>query len=164
MRHLMLVAVAAVAAFGLAACGESGSEAAAEAMAGQVLGQDVEIEGDGDTVTIGGLRISSGDAAKVPDGFPEDVYLPAEYALQSVMESDESTTLQMTTDVAADALYADAVEAMTGQGWTQGMAIPPTDGMGLASFEKDNRRASISVDDQAEEDTFYAVETGIRSE
>lgn len=161
MRRLMFVAIAAV---GLAGCGESGSEAAAEAMASQVLGQDVEIDEDGDTVTIGGVRISSGDAAVVPDGFPGDVYLPAEYALESVMESAESTTLQMSTEVAADELYAEAVGAMTGQGWTQGMSIPPSDGMGLASFEKDNRRASISVDDRAEEDTFYAVETGVRSE
>lgn len=163
MRRMKCIAIAAVAAMGLAGCGESGSEAAAEAMAGQVLGQDVEIDEEGDTVTIGGVRISSGDAAKVPDGFPEDVYLPAEYALESVMESEESTTLQMSTGVAADQLYADAVAAMTGQGWTQGMSLPPTDGVGLASFEKDDRRASISVDDRAEEDTFYAVETGVRS-
>lgn len=159
MRQLMFVAIAAV---GLAGCGESNSEAAAEAMAGQVLGQDVEIDEEGETVTIGGLRMTSGDSAKVPAGFPEDVYLPADYTLASVMESKESTTLQMTTEVAADALYADAVEAMTRQGWTSSLSMPPTDGMGIATFQKENRHASISVDENEDEDTFYAVETGIR--
>ena len=160
MRKLMFVAIAAV---GLAGCGESGSEAAAESMASQVLGQDVEIEEDGESVTIGGVRMSSGASAEIPADFPEDVYLPDDFALETVIASEESTSLHMSTEVAADQLFADAVEAMTGQGWTQGWSVPPTDGAGLASFEKDDRRASISVDDREDEDTFYTVETGVRS-
>lgn len=161
MRNLMFVAIAA---FGLAGCGESGSEAAAEAMAGQVLGQDVEIDEDGEVVTIDGLRISSGASAELPDGFPADVYLPDDYDLESVMEADESTTLQGTTGIAADQLYADAIEAMTSQGWTQSMGMPPNDGMGIVTFQKDNRSASVSVDANGDEDTFFAVQTATQAE
>lgn len=161
MRKSILVAIAAC---GLAACGESGSEAAAESMAGAIMGQDVELEDDGETVTIGGTRMSSGASARVPDDFPSDVYLPGDYTLETVVSNETSTSLHMSTDAAADALFADAVEAMTGAGWTQGWTIPPEDGVGLAAFEKDDRRASISVDDRAEEDTLYMVETGIQQQ
>ena len=159
MRKLMFVAIAA---FGLAGCGESGSEAAAEAMASQVLGQDVEVDADGETVTIGDLRMSSGKAAVVPDDFPEDVYLPDDYTMESLIQGKDSTALHMSTGVAADQLFADATAAMEANGWTPGWNVPPSDGAGIASFEKDNRRASLTVDDRGDEDTFYTVETGAK--
>ena len=159
MRYLMFAAFVAI---GLAGCGESTNEAAAEKVASQMIGQDVEVEDDGETVTIGGTRMSSGKAARVPADFPKDVYLPGSYQLESVIESDESTALHMSTGDAADKLFADAVSTMKNQGWKQGWTVPPGDGAALVSFEKDDRRASITVDDRGDEDTLYTVETGAR--
>lgn len=161
MRRMMFVAIAA---FGLAACGESGSEKAAEGMASAMLGQDVELEDDGETVNIGGTRMSTGSAARMPADFPDDVFLPEDYALETVIASEASTALHMGTGAPADELFTEAVAAMADQGWTQGWTVPPTDGVGLAAFEKDDRRASISVDDRGDEDTLYTVETGPRAE
>jgi hypothetical protein len=157
MRNLVCVAIVAI---GLAGCGESTGEAAAEKMAGQMLGQDVEVEDDGETVTFGDTRMSSGKAARVPEDFPKDLYLPDGYTLESVMQSPESTVLHMSTTEAAEKLFNDAVGAMTSQGWTQGWSMPPNEGAGLAGFEKDGRRASISVDDRGADDTLYTIETG----
>lgn len=161
MRYLIFVAIAAV---GLAGCGESTGEAGAEKLAGRMLGQDVEIEDEGETVMIGGTRMSSGSAARVPADFPKDAYLPGNYKLESVIQSPESTALHMSTGAAADKLFTDALNAMTSQGWTQGWTVPPGDGAGLASFEKDGRRASITVDDREDEGTFYTIETGNRGD
>lgn len=157
MRYLTCVVIAAI---GLAGCGESTGEAAAEKVASRMIGQDVEVDDDGETVTIGDTRMSSGDAARLPADFPKDVYLPGNYKLESVIQSPNSTALHMSTADAADKLFDSAVGAMKSEGWTQGWTVPPGDGAGLASFEKDGRRASLSVDDRGNEDTFYTIETG----
>lgn len=158
MRYLMCIALAVA---GLAGCGESTSEAAAEKMASRAIGQDVEVEDDGATVTVGDTRMSSGKAARLPQDFPKDVYLPGSYELESVVQSDQSTVLLMRTKQPVGKLFTDASTAMTSQGWTQGWSMPPAEGAGMVSFEKDGRRASISVDDQGNDGTFYTVETGI---
>ena len=160
MRKLIWVAIAAA---GLSGCGESTGEAAAEAMASQMLGQDVEVDADGETVTIGDVRMSSGKAAVVPDDFPSDVFLPDDYTMESLIQSPQSTALHMNTPVAVDALYADATDAMAKAGWTAGWNMPPSEGTGMASFEKDDRRATLTMDDRGEEGTFYTVETGVNA-
>lgn len=157
MRYLICTAIAAI---GLAGCGESTGEAAAEKMAGQMLGQEVEVEDDGETVTIGGTRMSSGKAARMPEDFPKDLYLPGSYKLESVIQSADSTVVHLSSADAAEKLFNDAIDAMKSQGWILGWSMPPNEGAGLASFEKDGRRASISVDERGDEDTFYTLETG----
>lgn len=159
MRRLMVVALAA-AAMALAGCGESAGEKGAEALAGKMLGQDVEVEGE--TVTIGGTRMASGSDAKIPDDFPDHAYLPGKYTVDMVINSEDSTALHLTTPEPAAKLFADASASLTGQGWTtSGWNIPPgDDGVGMASFEKDGQRVSIMVDDRGDEDTLYTVEAG----
>lgn len=159
-KSIVAFAVTAVAVVALSGCGESAGEKGAEALAGKMLGQKVEVEGE--TVTIGETRMASGADAKVPDDFPEHAYLPGEYTVDMVIANEGSTALHLSTPEPAAKLFADASASLTGQGWTtSGWNIPPgDDGVGMATFEKDGQRVSITVDDRGDEDTLYTVEAG----
>src|SRR3546814_8552574 len=77
----------------------SAEDRMAEAAAGAMLGTDVEIDDDGETVTLGSgdkaMTISGGDSAQLPAGFPEDVLLPADYKVDSTLASGDFTMVTM---------------------------------------------------------------------
>lgn len=159
MRYRML-SVILVMTIGLAACGESDGDTAAEQTAGDAV-EEESSEAEGTTVTVRGVRMSSGKDAELPADFPKDVYLPPRYKLESVIQSADTTTLGMTTGDAYDKVFASSLASMKSQGWTQDFNVSPSDeGTALAHFTKDGRRAALAIDDRAEEDTMYTVETG----
>src|SRR5690606_10531528 len=85
--------VGLVAALSLSGCGPSAEEAAAERTAeaalGALTGHDVEIDDDGETISYtteeGQVTMTGGGSAQLPGNFPDDVYLPAGYAVQSTL-------------------------------------------------------------------------------
>ena len=107
LRHVRagLLAAAAVVALSLVACGESAGEAAAEAALVAAGAGDVEIDDDGGTVSYrteqGQVTITGGDAAALPRDFPDDVYLPGDYVVESTlaMEQDLFIALAVQEDV-----------------------------------------------------------------
>ncbi len=145
MRGMLLVCCVALA---LAGCKQSAEETLAEAALEKATGHKVDLDDDGDTVTIktdeGEMKISGGDNAKLPATFPKDVYLPANYAVESVMEVNKTQLIALKAQGEVAKLYADARTAMEKQGWKQTMAMQGSANDGLLAYEKEGRKATVS--------------------
>lgn len=144
-----VLASGACALLALSACAERVGEAAAEAALGAALGQDVEIEEDGATVSYrtadGELTVSGGEAATLPDDFPGDVFVPDAYRVESTLAMDEDLFVALAVHQEVPALYAAARRGMAGLGWTETMAALENSENGLLTFEKDDRTAVVSL-------------------
>lgn len=146
------LAAVAIASLSLAACGESAGEAAAKAALEASGARDVEIDENGESISYrtgeGEVTITSGESASLPGDFPDDVYLPGDYVVESTlaMQADLFIGLAVPEDVPS--LYAAAREAMAGHGWTETMAALENSDNGLLTFEKDGRGAVLSMSRQ----------------
>ena len=145
MRGIWLLCCIALA---LTACKKSAEETLAQAAIKGVTGQDIEVDEDGDKVTIktkdGEMKISGGDAAELPTTFPKDIYLPSDYVVSSVMEMNNTQLIALTADGEVAKLYADAREMMEKEGWKQTMAMRGSANDGLLAYEKGERKATVS--------------------
>lgn len=120
------------------------TEAAIEAAAGQ----GVEVERDGETMTFRGedgteAHLSQGDDLALPPGFPDDVYLPADHSVRSVMDVEGMQIVGMTTAGPLDRVRDEARSTMERHGWKQVLAMEGEKGSMLA-YQKDERHAALS--------------------
>lgn len=150
VRGLLLLA----AVVALAACGKSAEERIAETAISAASGSKVEVERDGDQLTLksgeGEMRIASGESLPLPDDFPDDVYLPRDYLVRSVLEVSGTRVLSLSTEGKATALFAEARDAMLAKGWTQTMAMQHDADNAMLAFEKGARNAVVSINGDAE--------------
>ena len=154
MRNRDLILVACMASLALVACGKSPGERAAEAAIEQATGNKATVDADGNAVTIktdeGEMKMSGGDAAKLPATFPNDVYQPAGAKVESVMEMPGTMVVQF--DAVGDiASLADASgKMMATHGWKQQLSMQQSAEQQVTMYEKDKRAATISlIDDEA---------------
>ena len=158
MIRTLTHSAAAIAAVALlaTACSKSPGERAAEAAIERASGAEVDIERDGEQMTIktgeGEMKISAGEALPLPSDFPRDVYLPGAYKVNSVMDMGPIKAINLTTDAKVSALFAEAGPAMQAQGWTQKMAIQQAAGHAMLQFEKDKRSVSLSFNESRSAD------------
>lgn len=138
-----------IAGLALAACGKSAEERIAETAISAASGEKVEVERDGDQLTFkteqGEMKVASGESLQLPDGFPEDVYLPRDYQVRSVLEVSGTQVLSLSTQGKAMELFAEAREAMQASGWKQTMAMQHDANNAMLAFEKDARNAVVSI-------------------
>jgi len=93
----------------------------------------------------GDAAFSAGDSSlPLPDNFPKDVYLPARYTVDSVLDMGGTAMVAMTAPGRVTVLFADARNAMRTQGWTQTMAAQHSVDNAVLTFEKDQRNATLS--------------------
>ena len=149
MIHVTKTALVAAAAMLLAtACAKSPQERMAEAAIERAAGGDVDVQRDGEQVTIttdeGSMKMSAGEALSLPADFPDDVYLPGSYKVNSVMDMGQVKAINLTTPLRVTQLFAEAGSAMKAQGWKQKMAMQQAAGNAILSFEKDKRGVSLS--------------------
>lgn len=145
---LRLAAIALLLPIAAGGCRKAG-EAATEAAIERASGGQVEVDRDGDVTTLRGedgsqMRMATGDDLSLPADFPRDVYLPREYALNSVVEMGPVTMVQLSSAQTVSDLYASADQAMQSLGWKQVMAMRQASGSAVLGFEKDHRRASLT--------------------
>jgi len=145
LRLAAIALLLPVAATGCWKAGEAASEAAIE----RASDGKVEVDRDGDVTTLRGedgsqMRMSTGENLALPAGFPRDVYLPREYALNSVVEMGPVTMVQLSSTQTVSDLYASADQAMQAHGWKQVMAMRQASGSAVLGFEKEQRRASLT--------------------
>lgn len=137
----------------LSACGKS-EEKAAETLAEEALeansGQDVDVDiaDDGQTVTIeteqGTLKQSSGDNVALPDNFPTDVTLPADYKVMSVMTMGPVTSVVMEVPEAPSSVFGDFKSGQAAQGWKETLSMQGSDGS-MLGFEKGDRSLLVNL-------------------
>jgi ribosomal protein S6E (S10) len=151
MRHLLVLSIAALC---VAGCGKSPGERLAEAAIQASTGEKVDVSEDGGKITLqtdkGEMKISGGDGATLPAGFPQDVYLPADYKVGSAMEMPGAMVVSLETDGQMAAMAADASKRMQAQGWKQTMAMQSDGDNQMFVFEKDQRNATVSFSNDGE--------------
>lgn len=88
------------------------------------------------------------ESLTLPEGFPEDVYLPRAYAVNSVMDLQDVSVLSLSAPGKVAALFSDARNAMRTQGWKQTLAAQHSVDTAMLAFEKDTdagrRSATLS--------------------
>jgi hypothetical protein len=167
---MAMVALAALLVIG-ATAGCNPEEEAAEEIIEQTTGGDVEIDDDGESVTIetedGSMEITGGDGAAVPDGFPDDMPLyEGTIVLGQMMETPEGTAYNVgveTTDGAYEVAdwYADE---MASAGWTTTSELTnEAEGAIIVTrqAEKDGVMAQVVI---AEEDGLTQIAVTVAAE
>lgn len=144
--------VLATCALTIAACSKSPSERMAEAAASAASGQKVDIDKDGDKVTIttaeGQMEVSAGDGVALPGDFPTDVYLPADYTVKSAMKLPQAMMVQVTAPGSINALFAQADKQMLAQGWEQTMSMQQSSDTRMLGYKKPDRQAMVTLHGQ----------------
>ena len=150
-----MIRIAQPAIFGVAAvlllataCSKSPQERMAEAAIERAAGGEVDVRRDGEQVSIttdeGSIKTSAGESLPLLADFPDDVYLPGSYKVNSVMDMGQVKAISLTTPMRVTQLFAEAGPAMKAQGWNQKMAMQQAAGNAILSFEKDKRGVSLS--------------------
>lgn len=159
-----LLIVAAFAAVALLPGCKKAQDAAVEAAIERATG--AKVDKDGNAVTIkteqGDLKIASADeggSVALPDGFPKDVYLPADHKVASAMDMGGMQMINLTTPQGVAEVSADAEKAMQAQGWKRDMAMQ-ADGSNTLMYSKDKRQVVFQMLKGDDGGTQLAVRTG----
>ena len=84
----------------------------------------------------GGASVRAGESLPLPADFPSDVYLPADYAVNSVMDLHGVSMVNLSAPGSVASLFQSAREDMQAQGWTQTMAAQHSVDAAMLTFEK----------------------------
>ena len=141
-------------------------DAAMETAIESATGAKVDVDKDGNEVTIkteqGDLRIATaedGGSVAMPANFPKDVFLPADNTLASAMDMGGMQMLNMTTPQELAAVSADIEKSMQDQGWKREMAMQAGGGNTLM-YSKDKRQVVYQMLKADEGGTHLAIRTG----
>jgi len=88
-----------------------------------------------------------GGTLTLPDDFPDDVYLPADYRINSLMDRGALRVVSLRAPGQVSALFGDARASMDRRGWKQVMAMRDDADSALLTYEKDDRAAVLSFND-----------------
>ena len=84
----------------------------------------------------GGASSRAGDSLPLPTDFPADVYLPGEYAVNSVMDLHGVSMVSLTARGEVSPLFKAARAGMEARGWTQTLAAQHSVDSAMLAFEK----------------------------
>ncbi len=95
----------------------------------------------------GGTSMRAGESLPLPADFPTDVYLPADYAVNSVMDLHGVSMVNLSAPGDVSSLFKAAREGMRAQGWTQTLAAQHSLDAAMLAFEKpaDGARRSATL-------------------
>jgi hypothetical protein len=91
--------------------------------------------------------IARGDALSLPDDFPDDIYLPADYRINSLMDRGALRVVSLRAPGQVSTLFAAARTSMDKRGWKQTLAMRDASDSALLNYEKDDRAAVLSFSD-----------------
>ena len=166
-RIAALATIALLLGTALTGCGFA-AEQASEAIVEGSTGADVEIDDDGESVSIetedGSVEISGGDSATIPDGFPKDVPLyDGALVMSQKFDTEDGVAynIGIKTDDGANDVAEWYSDEFASEGWTVTTeSTNDTGDMTMVSFqvEKNGRMTQVII---AEEDggTQIAVTT-----
>ena len=123
------------------------ADAAAEVAIERASGQSVDVDRDGNRLRIttadGEIHVAGGDGMALPADFPDDLFLPARYAVISVMDVGGARLVSLESDGAVAAMFEAARAAMAGKGWSQTLAMQQPDSA-MLGFSHDGREATYT--------------------
>lgn len=155
MSRIRLLLPLALAALLLGACGKS-SEQTAEALAEQALeastGADVDIRDEDGVHRVtartasGELVHSTGEDVPLPAGFPDDVLLPEDHQVVSVMTMGPATSVVLRSPEPAAEIFSRMRSAQAASGWKETLSMQGAEGS-MLGFEKDGRSLLVNLRD-----------------
>ena len=187
-KHLHTAAVIAVTVAGLlTGCDKEDQQAATEhaiESAAKAQGQEVVVNIDNNKTTIetkddegkkvtyeasdnaatittedGNMTMQSGDAAKIPDSYPEDGVMYPNLKLDVAAVQENAIMLAGTTSDPADKVQAELTAQAKSKGWEPQGTFQQA-GVQMASFTKDNRALSITLNAAAGNGTQVSITLG----
>jgi hypothetical protein len=91
--------------------------------------------------------VARGDALSLPDDFPADIYLPAGYRIDSLMDRGALRVVSLRAPGRVSTLFEAARASMDGRGWKQTLAMRDASDGALLNYEKGDRAAVLSFSD-----------------
>ncbi|MBS3957573.1 MAG: hypothetical protein KGZ40_08650 [Clostridiales bacterium] len=153
----MAVAILAVGIAGCTAVQEQVAEEVTEGIAGEVVGGNVEISGDGVTIETPEGQVAVGDSATLPDGFPADFPIPGDAVITSSTGTSSQGESAFWVNLTRPGTVTDAFEwyktELPAAGWTIALEVAASQGAGneaTLQAEKDQLSATMSITEGAE--------------
>ena len=162
----LLLAAAFATACLLPGCKRAG-DALAEKAIEQASGDKVDIDRDGDTVSIkteqGEMKIASaqdGGSVALPADFPTDVFLPEPRTVSSAMDMGGMKAVNIATGAALAQVSAEVEKSMQAQGWKREMSMQTGADSSTLGYSKDKRQAVYQLMKAEDGSTQLAVRIG----
>jgi hypothetical protein len=92
-------------------------------------------------------HFAHGDALSLPGDFPSDIYLPASYRIDSLMDRGALRVVSLRAPGRVSTLFEAARASMDGRGWKQTLAMRDASNGALLNYEKGDRTAVLSFSD-----------------
>ena len=169
MTHpaIRLSIAVAVAALLVAPGCKKAQDAALETAIEGATGNKVDVQKDGNEMTIkteqGDLRIATaedGGSVAMPANFPKDVFLPAENTLASAMDMGGMQAVNVATTATLAAVSADVEKTMQAQGWKREMSMQSGADSSTLIYSKEKRQVVYQLMKADDGGTQLAVRTG----
>ena len=165
-RRLLVPLLAAALLLPLAACQKAGDKVT-EAAIERATGNKVDVDRDGDTMTIktddGQIKVATsedGQSVPLPDDFPKDVFLPEQSAVNSAMDMAGMKMVNITTKASTNQVSSAIQKTMEAQGWKREMAMQAAEGSATLVFSKDKRQTVYQMMKADGGGTQVAIRTG----
>jgi hypothetical protein len=97
---------------------------------------------DGDRVAIPTMQ--HGETLPLPEDFPDDIYLPRGYRINSVMDRGDMQVISLQAPGRVSGLFGDARDSMDRHGWKQTLAMQNSIDNAVLTYEKERRAAVLS--------------------
>ena len=148
MRYIILFVVLIV----ILGCGEKAEEKAAEKIMEKVIASNigdkatVDIEGENIQIKTkdGTMRITSGESAELPSGFPKDIFLYDNADLNSSMALPEGYTLSFQTKDDPLKVSETYLKEMAANGWSKEMSMDMGE-QKMLGFQKEQRVVNVII-------------------
>jgi type IV pilus biogenesis protein CpaD/CtpE len=144
--HRIILAVMATAL--LLGCGRNAQEEAVEKAIEKQTGGDARVNLSDDGVSVetedGEMRLSSGNNAKLPENFPDDVYVMEDATVEMAMNMPEGQSVALSCSDTPSDVAAIYRKKMVEKGWKQ-MASTNMGEQVMLVYTKGNRAANVVI-------------------
>lgn len=80
----------------------------------------------------------------LPEDFPDDIYLPRDYRINSVMDRGDMQVISLQAPGQVSGLFGAARDSMDRHGWKQTLAMQNSTDNAVLTYEKERRAAVLS--------------------
>jgi len=151
-RSFILVAFSLSVFAILTGCGQSKEEKAAEKVVEEIIEKTSQGETEVDLIKgnmsikteAGEMSININDSAKLPDNFPNDVFVMKNAEVKMTMDMPQGTSASFLSKEDMSSVFAKYQSEMNLKGWEQKMSMNLGEGATLV-YEKDQRVANITM-------------------
>lgn len=137
------------------------ADAAAEAAIERASGQKMHVDRDGDRTRIrtddGEIVVDAGDGMALPPDFPGDLFLPARYAVNSVMDISGARLVNLESEGSVASMFDSARETMEDKGWSQTLAMQQPDSA-MLGFSQGTREATYTFTRRGDDQVMVGIQ------